>query len=82
MTRRKSLVVAGALITAPALRAQFSQAELQNDFMRRANSFIKQWNLAMNMIIDGRWDVKVGDETVKCFQTLIDHPMWLRKKKG
>ncbi len=70
------------LAGATPLMAQFQTPnETQADFIRIINNFTKQFNLFTNMVIDGKWDMKITEDLVKRFEDLTDHPAWLRKKK-
>lgn len=82
MLRRKLFTLSAVLIQlAPALLATPQDEYTKNDFIRVINAFTKQFNLFSNMVIDGKWDLKIADDLVKRFQEVVDHPAWLKRKK-
>lgn len=81
MTRREVLGLMPAAMVMLSIVAEAEPVgEEYTEFIRRVNDFTVNWNLVMNNVLEGRWDMKLADKTVEAFKQVIDHPMWMRKK--
>lgn len=77
MTRRNLWPGLIAVLSPAVAQAQFTDSA--NDFAGLINAFTRQWNLCMNMVIDGKWDLKIAEDAVKKFDAVTGHPAWLMR---